>query len=83
MNVDGSNLHQVSHGNNSQGASFSPDGKRVAFTDNNDCDYQPRSGNYRVPHNLLNFMIGFLSTNSLKSLLIYETSGKNAYISFN
>jgi Tol biopolymer transport system component len=33
MNADGSNLHQVSPtGMNSQGASFSPDGKWIAFT---------------------------------------------------
>src|SRR5690349_20855299 len=32
MNLDGSNLHQVSHGNNAQGESFSPDGKWIAFT---------------------------------------------------
>jgi TolB protein len=32
MNVDGSNLQQVSQGNNSQGESFSPDGKWIAFT---------------------------------------------------
>src|SRR6266498_694741 len=32
MNVDGSHLHQVSKGNNSQGASFSPDGQWIALT---------------------------------------------------
>ncbi len=32
MNLDGSNLHQISKGNNSQGQSFSPDGKWIAFT---------------------------------------------------
>jgi len=32
MNVDGSNLHKFSDGNNSQGASFSPDGEWIAFT---------------------------------------------------
>ncbi len=32
MNLDGSNLHQVSQGNNAQGESFSPDGKWIAFT---------------------------------------------------
>ncbi len=32
MNVDGTNLHQLTHGNNSQGASLSPDGKWIAFT---------------------------------------------------
>jgi TolB protein len=32
MNLDGSNLHQVSQGNNSQGESFSPDGKWIAYT---------------------------------------------------
>jgi len=32
MNVDGSNSHQVSQGNNAQGESFSPDGKWIAFT---------------------------------------------------
>ncbi|RPJ27960.1 MAG: TIR domain-containing protein [Chloroflexi bacterium] len=32
MNVDGSNLNKFSDGNNSQGASFSPDGKWIAFT---------------------------------------------------
>ena len=32
MNADGRNLTQFSHGNNSQGASFSPDGEWVAFT---------------------------------------------------
>jgi Tol biopolymer transport system component len=32
MNKDGSNLAQFSDGNNSQGASFSPDGEWVAFT---------------------------------------------------
>jgi TolB protein len=32
MDRDGSNLHQVSHGNNAQGESFSPDGKWIAFT---------------------------------------------------
>jgi len=32
MNADGSNLHQISQGNNSQGASLSPDGAWIAFT---------------------------------------------------
>ena len=32
MNLDGSNLHQVSQGNNAHGESFSPDGKWIAFT---------------------------------------------------
>jgi hypothetical protein len=32
MNVDGSGLRQVSQGNNSQGASLSPDGEWIAFT---------------------------------------------------
>jgi TolB protein len=32
INVDGSNLQKFSNGNNSQGASFSPDGKWIAFT---------------------------------------------------
>jgi len=32
MNADGSDLHQVSQGNNSQGASLSPDGMWIAFT---------------------------------------------------
>ena len=32
MNTDGSNLHQVTQGNNSQGASLSPDGGWIAFT---------------------------------------------------
>ena len=32
MNLDGSNLHQVSQGNNAQGESFSPDGTWIAFT---------------------------------------------------
>ena len=32
MNTDGSNLHRVSDGNNSQGASFSPDGQWIALT---------------------------------------------------
>lgn len=33
MNMDGTNLHQVSQaGNNSQGESFSPDGEWIAFT---------------------------------------------------
>ena len=32
MNADGSNLAKFSNGNNSQGASFSPDGKWIAFT---------------------------------------------------
>lgn len=32
MNVDGSDLHQVSHGDNAQGQSFSPDGEWIAFT---------------------------------------------------
>ena len=32
MNVDGTNLHQISNGDNSQGASFSPDGEWIAFT---------------------------------------------------
>jgi Tol biopolymer transport system component len=33
MNADGSNAHQISSpGGNSQGASFSPDSKWVAFT---------------------------------------------------
>ncbi len=32
MNVDGNNLKKFSNGNNSQGASFSPDGKWIAFT---------------------------------------------------
>jgi Tol biopolymer transport system component len=32
MNLDGSNLHHVSQGNNAQGESFSPDGKWIAFT---------------------------------------------------
>ncbi len=31
-NLDGSNLHQVSGGNNAQGESFSPDGKWITFT---------------------------------------------------
>jgi len=31
-NTDGSNLHQVTQGNNSQGASLSPDGMWIAFT---------------------------------------------------
>lgn len=32
MNIDGSHLEKFSDGNNSQGASFSPDGKWIAFT---------------------------------------------------
>jgi Tol biopolymer transport system component len=32
MNTDGSGLNKFSNGNNSQGASFSPDGKWIAFT---------------------------------------------------
>jgi len=32
MGTDGSNLNRFSDGNNSQGASFSPDGKWIAFT---------------------------------------------------
>ena len=32
MNIDGSNLKKFSNGNNSQGASFSPDGKWITFT---------------------------------------------------
>jgi TolB protein len=32
MNVDGNNLKKFSDGNNSQGASFSPDGKWIVFT---------------------------------------------------
>lgn len=32
MNVDGSSLRQISHGNNAQGASLSPDGEWIAFT---------------------------------------------------
>ena len=32
MNLDGSNLHKFSDGNNSQGTSFSPDGEWIAFT---------------------------------------------------
>jgi Tol biopolymer transport system component len=32
LNLDRRNLHQVSQGNNSQGESFSPDGKSIAFT---------------------------------------------------
>jgi Tol biopolymer transport system component len=32
MNADGSNRNKFSDGNNSQGASFSPDGKWIAFT---------------------------------------------------
>ena len=32
MNLDGSNLQQISHGDNAQGQSFSPDGKWIAFT---------------------------------------------------
>ena len=32
MSIDGSNLNKFSDGNNSQGASFSPDGKWIAFT---------------------------------------------------
>jgi TolB protein len=32
MNTDGSNLQKISNGNNSQGASLSPDGKWIAFT---------------------------------------------------
>ena len=32
VNADGSNLKKFSNGNNSQGASFSPDGKWIAFT---------------------------------------------------
>jgi Tol biopolymer transport system component len=32
MNVDGSNLKKFTDGNYSQGASFSPDGKWIAFT---------------------------------------------------
>ena len=32
MNVDGSHLQQLTHGNNSQGASLSPDGMWIAFT---------------------------------------------------
>jgi Tol biopolymer transport system component len=32
MNVDGSDLKKFTNGNNSQGASFSPDGKWIAFT---------------------------------------------------
>ena len=32
MNVDGNNLKKFSNGNNSQGASFSPDGKWIVFT---------------------------------------------------
>jgi TolB protein len=41
MNVDGSNLHQVSEaGNNSQGESFSPDGAWIAFTSYTDVQHQ-------------------------------------------
>jgi TolB protein len=32
MNIDGNNLHQLTQGNNSQGASLSPDGMWIAFT---------------------------------------------------
>lgn len=32
MNIAGTNLQKVSNGNNSQGASFSPDGKWITFT---------------------------------------------------
>jgi WD40 repeat protein len=32
MNIEGNNLKKFSNGNNSQGASFSPDGKWIAFT---------------------------------------------------
>ena len=32
MNIDGSNLKKFTDGNNSQGASFSPDGQWIAFT---------------------------------------------------
>jgi Tol biopolymer transport system component len=32
MNTDGSNLHRVSDGDNSQGASFAPDGEWIALT---------------------------------------------------
>jgi Tol biopolymer transport system component len=32
VNLDGSNLEKLTNGNNSQGASFSPDGKWIAFT---------------------------------------------------
>ena len=32
MNLDGSNLHQISHGNNAQGESFSADGKWITLT---------------------------------------------------
>jgi Tol biopolymer transport system component len=32
INVDGSDLKKFTDGNNSQGASFSPDGKWIAFT---------------------------------------------------
>jgi Tol biopolymer transport system component len=32
MNLDGSNLQQISHGDNAQGQSFSPDGKWIAYT---------------------------------------------------
>jgi Tol biopolymer transport system component len=34
MNIDGSNLQRFSDGNNSQGASFSPDGKWIAYHSN-------------------------------------------------
>jgi Tol biopolymer transport system component len=32
VNLDGGNLHKISNGNNSQGASFSPDGQWIALT---------------------------------------------------
>jgi Tol biopolymer transport system component len=32
MKVDGNDLHKVTNGNNSQGASFSPDGQWIALT---------------------------------------------------
>jgi len=32
MNLDGSNLNQITKGSNAQGVSFSPDGKWIAFT---------------------------------------------------
>ena len=45
LNVDGSNLHQISSGGNVQAPSFSPDGQWIAFTgyidryrDDNGCE---------------------------------------------
>lgn len=32
MNLDGTNLRQLTHGNNAQGQSFSPDGEWIAYT---------------------------------------------------